>query len=266
MLALEKPEAGANYFFPISGVLGPVRAQVLWGDWQSRPWIFEPAEIPQVSSLRVRVIPPDYAGHLAKTLEAPAVIQALSGSRLEFEAGSSRPLREARSYWEAPGSQEESLRVESRGDSSVSWRMAPSVSGRMRLAITDSEGIENSQAWMAAVETVPDHPPVAAILEPAFSEVQMDLEEELAVAWEASDDVALLAVSAALATPDRKFLLERKEIWKPSPAAAPAAGLRDVYSFRPKQWRLKSGDRVGFFWTPWTHFPRGRRPFPAGNF
>lgn len=255
MVPLQSDGSHESYLYTIPALQDKVRIVLRWGEYRAGPWVFEPATPAAMTRLDISVEPPAYAPGPARVLENPTYVSVFEGSRIDVKAQADRALKKLEIFLEKEA--EAPLRlfeIKLAGQKSITLGAAPKESGRWRFAVTDQAGLANPQGWIFVLEVLPDGAPHVSILEPTFSEVQMDAKETLKISWEASDDLGLRHVAATLETMAPAAAQSTRNIWKSGPAGALEA--RGELAFRPEAWGLKSGDQAAFYFEARDKNPR----------
>lgn len=256
MTLFEQPGGSSYYAYTIAGVREPLTARLQWGEFRPMAWHFKPVTPPAVNELKVRVAPPSYMARDPSSYINPSALIVAAGSRLEFDLAFNRPMQEVHLFFE---NSQASVKTRSAVDFKKDrWRFVIAVqefskgqaqdSWRLRFALTDLNHRVNAEAWVLPVAIEPDAGPQVFILDPAFPQVRLDPLEELAVFWETSDDIGLAWVDAKLEGLMPASLRKSQRIWTPTAQKKDSlTRINGVYSFRPKEFGLKSGDQLIFF-------------------
>ncbi|MBI2068983.1 MAG: hypothetical protein HYT79_00130 [Elusimicrobia bacterium] len=242
MVPIESSVRSTAYLYTIVGLQETVRLSVHWGEYRAGGWVFEPVSPPQVRSLSVGVSPPAYTGLKPARHDNPSFLQALAGSRLSWSLEADQELEEAQLMLETEGSAPRALGRFPADKSRLSFDHQPAGGGRLMLSLRDRRGLVNPEAWVLSLELAEDAPPEVSIIEPVFPEVYMDEAEELAVSWQAKDDVRLSEVAGVVRGVSPPSGDARRVIWKEN--AKQSAQAQGLFVFRPKAWKLKPGDQA----------------------
>ncbi len=226
------PLAGARegYVFSVPRVIESLTLSFSWEDFESKPWSVVPRKAPELSRFKVTVFPPAYTKEKTETFEKPSSISLWKGSRVELESQADRPLRKLEFYLQE-------------GENNLA-RIGPvfvaNEPGKLEVHVEDNDGRVNASAWALNLDVREDRPPTVNIVEPAFKQVQMDIDETLPIFWEAQDDLALLEIHARLEGISSAHIAGKKLIWKVTEETV--KNHKDSFVFKPKEWGLKSGD------------------------
>ncbi|MBI4368950.1 MAG: hypothetical protein HY547_01830 [Elusimicrobia bacterium] len=243
MILLDDQAGRKHYFFGLAALADDLNFSLRWGEFKAGPWIFKAIEPPAIKSLMIAIAPPRYSKKPSKILENPSMVDVLQGSRLSFDIVSNQRLIGASVIHE-----NDSGILESKGpvapmpDGRAKIDLAPRQSGRLRVALDNDAGMSNAEAWMITLNVLEDKPPRVTITDPVFHVIQMDVDEDLEIAWIAEDDLGVIAVDMVIGQAHVKALKSRRRLW--SGANAPKESIRDTAHFRPSSWSLKAGDEV----------------------
>jgi hypothetical protein len=136
--------------------------------------------VPQLESVRVQVVPPQYAGQASYVGPVPADgVKGLRGTKVTLWATSNRPLSGGRIAVTAAGSQREKTAAKSAsetrsvpmrplesGGQEVSGQFEIQGGGKFECRVIDSAGVASQQSFSAAVTMLDDQSPLIRILQP----------------------------------------------------------------------------------------------------
>jgi hypothetical protein len=146
---------------------------------------------PQLERLFVRVTPPAYTRIPPE--EKPYAfkpLQVLEGSEVKFRLQSNRPLRAGELELTAGDQPPRRIALQKTADKEVSGSFVAADSGRMRLAVTDANGLPSEAGAEGALTVTHDLPPTVHLANPdrdCFVAVDFKLQAQI----EAGDDYGL---------------------------------------------------------------------------
>jgi len=212
-------------------VLQPFSYRIAGGDDHAQPWTaVDVIDPPALETLNVRLFPPAYTGW--SPYDAPPQIHALAGTRIEWQARATRPLRAATLHLsdgrQTPAALSDGGRMlRIAGDAAVTVRQT--LSYWFTLADRDTEVVDQTARWEIAAQA--DAPPHVVLKRPA----QATLATARAVVplhVEVQDDLAVRSVELAVGrTAGEGPAIGRVPLWTAPPVAAatsPAAPLNRV--------------------------------------
>ncbi|MBI4669322.1 MAG: hypothetical protein HY747_09100 [Elusimicrobia bacterium] len=258
MMSVDESRNQRVYIYTVAGIEDSMRLMLKWGEFETGPWVFEPAPPPLIKHLRVEVQPPAYTGLAVQRQDDPVFLQAFRGSIMRMSVEFDREIGRMEVFFE----NDEGLRRrigEYSPKSNFSFSYQPDLSGRIRFSLKDLNGVENQQAWVYNLDLLDDQKPEISIVEPVFSDILMDLNEELAVAWTAADDIRLLEARMVLkgaAGQEKRIIWDGRGPWPPLRPRSTAeregrgqskAEAHGLARFRPKGWSLKPGDAAQLY-------------------
>ncbi|MBK8916022.1 MAG: hypothetical protein IPM64_15740 [Phycisphaerales bacterium] len=171
-----------------------VHFRIVGGDERTREYLVDAVERPHVHRTVARITPPAYTGLPPAVLEQQTVLDVLRGASVEIEAGTNRPIAEARFV----GPDDFSIPCELLAPDRLLARLhtvAPEpaasdappllIPGVYRFELRDAEGLTDSRPVRFTIKVVADRPPtvelraeaVGAMVTP-LAEVQVELRAE----------------------------------------------------------------------------------------
>ncbi|MCC6126167.1 MAG: hypothetical protein IT426_14490 [Pirellulales bacterium] len=185
-------------------VLRPFAYRVEGGDDHSMAWRnVEVVEPPAVESLAAKLFPPPYTGWPAE--KSDGNLRALVGTRIEFQAKATKPLKSAKLLLEGGGEFSGRLSEDGMRMTFADPTLAVTASGGYRLELVDREGLSGGGGAFGEIRAVPDAPP-GAIVEQPSGNIYVTPAAAVPLIITAKDDLAVREISlkyrAVNATPN----------------------------------------------------------------
>jgi hypothetical protein len=133
--------------------------------------------VPRIESVRLKIVPPDYANRPAYEGPLPRDgVVGFAGTQVQVRATSNRPLSGGRltvahmAAGKSPGAKpsetEVALSPAAPGSEEVCGEFAVTADGRFELTVTDEDGVESLQKFAGAITLLPDERPFIRLLQP----------------------------------------------------------------------------------------------------
>ncbi|MEK6544317.1 MAG: hypothetical protein AABZ44_07795, partial [Elusimicrobiota bacterium] len=252
-----------TYFYAVAGLREELVVRLRWGDYQSRAWKFIPVEEPQVVALKCSLRHPGYTRRAPVEFKDPSSVSVLAASLLVLEARFDRPVSVAKVYVETDAGA--ALAASMRPGASERWvvslkadrlvKLAGARVLRLRFAIADEDGQANEHAWVLPVNVQEDTPPVVDIIEPVFTSIRIDPDEEVMVSWRASDDFALKSIEQVTEVSTHRSL---RVVWSPAADDKGSVEAAGALRFSPRVAGLKVGDKAVLYLLAQDYDPAGK--------
>ena len=173
--------------------------RVSGGDDDSMPWIpVVLVEPPSVTTLSVKLFPPDYTGWPPG--ETDGYIHALVGTRVEISARANRSLYSAMLHLEAGEVVKASVSGPDRRN--VHAEFVVGRSGAYWFELIDRDRLAGGTESRWEIRAVPDKPPVVTIREPATN-LLVTPEAELPLRVAVEDDLSIRRIDLSFSRSDR---------------------------------------------------------------
>jgi hypothetical protein len=185
--------------YRLDNVRRPFQYRAVGGDDDTMPWRqLDLVEPPQVTSLQIRLHPPDYTGWPSST--SGENIRALEGTRIEVAGQLSRPTSAVRLRTDKdqstadalPGRlSDDGLRFTIAADGEPGWTVTQSAT--YWFEVTDAEGLQGGGDRRWNLWAVPDDPPTVLLEQPA-THTFVTADAALPLAGLVKDDLAIHAI------------------------------------------------------------------------
>lgn len=152
-------ERGFRYLH--AEVREPFRFRLRGGDYRSPPFEVRVLERPRLEALRITLIYPDYLEAPPRVVEGDVGELAVeAGTRLELEARSTKPLREAELIL---GEAKLPLAIDAGDPRSLRGVLLPQRSETLTLQYIDQEGVTPDLQTQVLIRVIPDRPPTVKL-------------------------------------------------------------------------------------------------------
>ncbi|MCG3137921.1 MAG: hypothetical protein HJJLKODD_01776 [Phycisphaerae bacterium] len=197
-----RQEGPARYAWNLPTVTQPLRYWFEAGDDNTRnqPFTIEVVDRPQVTHLRLEVLPPDYlSDRAAESIPAgQKSISMISGSALRVELSASKPLarREDGSVqaWIQNSRDQKQLTPITSEPMLLVAELRPTSDESYEFVLVDVNGFENSDRQKLTVNLRPDAPPTVSLQQPVET-VSITPAGEVAVAATIRDDLGISSIT-----------------------------------------------------------------------
>ncbi|MHC2067275.1 DUF4175 family protein [Bremerella sp. T1] len=262
-IPLELSEDGFNYVAKLrpseSGIQQDLTYRVEAGDAATRDFEVTTLEAPSIDVTSLRYEFPAYTGESPWQQDGDGHIRALEGSMVTIRAKSNRPIQKA--YLEFDPIEDSPvvslntlpMKVDSEESTIASVRFPLELNdagsaGKFRsyqIRFRTEDGVLNPHPVLYHIDVVRDLPPEIEFIEPTASELDLPINQSLAVRLRAIDPDYGIRQIRVTGTVSRDAALNGKAIFNESILKQPKSGqVIQAWNFLPKDHRLNVGDVV----------------------
>jgi len=188
-LSASGPVSGSTlYRYTVRDIRRPVYYRIRFRGVVTRSYVLSPVAYPAVTSLRVEVRPPAYAGAAPAVVQSFNAMQYLVGTRLHFTIGTNVPVVEARVH---EGGTPRAL--DRRTEREFFGVIIATRTTEVSFSLRDAEGRTERERVSYTVTVVSDRSPSVSLLAPD-QDLLVSRAERVTMVYSASDDVGLRGV------------------------------------------------------------------------
>lgn len=180
-------EGQGKFSYRVPSVLSSFRYQAFSGEGRSPLYAIRVVDPPDVKSLKLRLVPPEYSGLQGETREG-GNFEALLGTAVGFEVEATKEVRDGRVVL---GEKNEIL-LQARG----SWLKGTLLvfgPGNYHILLRDEHGFENANPAQYSIRVIPDRSPEVEIVSPA-KDLEVTGQEIIPLVYQVRDDFGLTTI------------------------------------------------------------------------